>query len=358
MLVRILQFLIGALLAGGGGYLAWTQRTASLNVFPPDTGGMPWLVIAGVFALCAGVVFLVSAVHPRPKTRARDAARAKRRQETLGAAESYYSQRQTQRDRAADSDWRSGDIPPPAEPVVPPAPEPVRMVEPVRVAVPVAEKPAAEKIEKPVAERQVVTAPVAPMAVAPAPAAAAKPVATSAPPEPVFPPLFPSTATLKPIPKASEAPPALVLEKPVLAPVVETKADARVEVKDVAKPEVQPEAQNEAKAEQKPEAKAQEKHGAVNGEAVKPAVSFGAIRTALAAGKIDEAEKLLNAARETAQGLQLAELTGLAGDHAAAAGRISNAKWLWRLALKRFGELGAMDTPAAQAVSESLRVTG
>lgn len=367
MLVRILQFLIGALLAGGGGYLAWTQRTANLNVFPPDTGGMPWLVIAGVFGLCAGVVFLVSAVHPRPKTRAREAARAKRRKETLGAAESYYSQRQTQRDRAADSDWRSGDIPPPVEPVAPPAPEPVRMVEPVRVAVPVAEKPAAEKptaekIEKPVAEKQVVTAPVAPVAVASAPAPAAKPVATSAPPEPVFPPLFPSTATLKPIPKASEAPPTLVLEKPVAPPVVEAKADARVEVKDVAEVEDQPEAQLEAQPEEKPEAKleakAQEKHGAVNGEAVKPAASFGAIRTALAAGKIDDAEKLLNTARETAQGLQLAELTGLAGDHAAAAGRISNAKWLWRLALKRFGELGAMDTPAAQAVSERLRVTG
>ncbi len=67
---------------------------------------------------------------------------------------------------------------------------------------------------------------------------------------------------------------------------------------------------------------------------------------------------MLNVAREKAEGLALAELTGLAGDHAAAAGRISNAKWLWRLAAKRFGELGAMDTPAAKAVSESLRTAG
>lgn len=89
-----------------------------------------------------------------------------------------------------------------------------------------------------------------------------------------------------------------------------------------------------------------------------PTGAFGAIRTALAAGHLDEAEKLLNAGRESAQGLELAELTGLAGDHAAAAGRLSNAKWLWRLSLKRFGELGAMDTPAAQAVAESLRVAG
>jgi hypothetical protein len=92
--------------------------------------------------------------------------------------------------------------------------------------------------------------------------------------------------------------------------------------------------------------------------AAAPVAAFGEIRAALAAGKLDDAEKLLNARRETVQGLELAELTGLAGDHAAAAGRISNAKWLWRLSLKRFGELGAMDTPAAQAVSESLRVAG
>ena len=85
---------------------------------------------------------------------------------------------------------------------------------------------------------------------------------------------------------------------------------------------------------------------------------FPAIRAALATGKLDDAEKLLNAGREKAQGLELAELTGLAGDHAAALGRLSNAKWLWRLALKRFGELGAMDTPAAKAVAENLRVTG
>lgn len=331
MLVRILQFLIGALLAGGGGYLAWTHRTASMNVFPPEAAGMPWLVIAGVLGLCAGVVFLVSAVHPRPNTRARAAAKAKRRDETMGAAEAYYSQR----DRAADSDWRSGDIAPPAEPVVPPAPEPVKMVEPVRVAAVAPVAAAAKEAEKPVVA-PVVTEPVAvaPVTIepaAPAPAPAAKPVATSAPPEPVFPPLFPSTATLAPIPAANEPPPVLVLEKPVVAPV--------------AAPEV--EAKTEAPAAPVADAETQ---------TARPAPTFGAIKAALAAGKIDDAEKLLNAARETAQGLELAELTGLAGDHAAAAGRISNAKWLWRLALKRFGELGAMDTPAAQAVAESLRV--
>lgn len=83
-----------------------------------------------------------------------------------------------------------------------------------------------------------------------------------------------------------------------------------------------------------------------------------AIRAALKAGQLAEAERLLEAGRESAKGLALAELTGLAGDHAAAAGRQSHAKWLWRLAIKRFGEEGAMDTPAARAISESLRVTG
>jgi hypothetical protein len=83
---------------------------------------------------------------------------------------------------------------------------------------------------------------------------------------------------------------------------------------------------------------------------------FDKIRTAIREGRLDEADKLLTAEREKAQGVALAELTGLAGDQANAAGRQSNAKWLWRLALKRFGEANAMDTPAARAVAESLRL--
>ena len=328
MLVRILQFVIGALLAGGGGYLAWTHRTAGMNVFPPEAG-MPWLVIAGVFGLCAGVVFLVSAVHPRPKTRALAAAKAKRRDETLGAAEAYYSSKESRRDRAADSDWRSGDIAPPAAPMPPPTPEAVKMVEPVRVAMPVA--PAAPEKPKVV---ETVVAPPAPAPVA-SPAPSAKPVATSTPPEPILPPLFPATATLAPIPAASEPAPAAerVAEKPkeiVRKTPVETP---------VAKP-------------------AAEQIVVAETGAATSVGGFGAIRTAIASGKLDDAEKMLNAQRDSAQGLALAELTGLAGDHAAAAGRASNAKWLWRLALKRFSELGAMDAPAAQAVAESLRVAG
>jgi hypothetical protein len=86
--------------------------------------------------------------------------------------------------------------------------------------------------------------------------------------------------------------------------------------------------------------------------------AFVDIRAAIKAGRLEDADRLLNISRETATGRALAELTGLAGDHAAAAGRDSNAKSLWRLALKRFGEEGALDSPAARRVSERLRRAG
>jgi len=66
---------------------------------------------------------------------------------------------------------------------------------------------------------------------------------------------------------------------------------------------------------------------------------------------------MLNEQREGgAQGEALADLTALAGDHAAAAGRQSHAKWLWRLALTRFKDCNAMNSPAALAVHEKLRL--
>jgi hypothetical protein len=119
---------------------------------------------------------------------------------------------------------------------------------------------------------------------------------------------FPSVATLAPIPKATEPPPPNALAAPP-AP------------------------------------------------AVAPGL-FPEIRAAIAEGRLEDADRMLNAEREIAQGAALAELTGLAGDHAAAAGRASHAKWLWRRALSRFGELNAMDTPAARAVADKLRTAG
>src|SRR5574339_364672 len=107
LLVRIIHFLVGASLAGGGGYLAWAERGRAFSLFPPDPGASPWMLVAGVAAVSAGVVFLVSALAPRPKRAARLAAQAARRREVLAAADAFYAERA----RSADRDWRSGDLP-------------------------------------------------------------------------------------------------------------------------------------------------------------------------------------------------------------------------------------------------------
>jgi len=310
MLVRIVYCLLGVVLAGGGGYLGWTAWPAGANIFPPAPD-MPWLAIAGVLGLAAGVALLGKAALMGPDQTQLAAEKAER-DATLGAAESYYSQ------RAADRDWRSGEIAPPAAPTPAPAAEQVVMA-PVVAASAVAARMAEPPPPTPVAAKPVATS-------APPATAAAPPLLTRAPPAAALPPLFASTATLAPIPAASTSIPAPAKPSAAAPPAA-------------ALPAVTP-----------------------SPSATPPATAhadpFAPIKAALAAGQNDEAEKLLNAARETAQGLALAELTGLAGDHAAAAGRASNAKWLWRLALKRFGELNAMDTPAAKTVAESLRVAG
>jgi hypothetical protein len=271
LLLRIVHFVIGAVFAGGGGFLVWTQRDAARAIFPPGVDGLPWLFMLGLLLALAGVVFLVSAVAPRPNRAARLAAEAERKQETIRAADAYYSERA----RAADRDWRSGDIPSSAPQAA--AAETASVAEP---------RPAPT----------------------PSPAVPVKPVAASAQPETPAPNPFPSTATLAPIPKAAEAPPAAV-DQPAPANVVSIEGDA-----------------------------------------------FATIRAAIAEGRLEEAGKLLTAEKDAAKGLALAELTALAGDRAAAAGRQSEAKWLWRLARTRFKEADAMDSPAAQAVSERLRL--
>ena len=313
MLVRILQFIVGAALGGGGGYLAWLNRGDLRAIFPPGPDGPPWILVAGILALAAGVVFLVSALHPRPNRRKALEARAQAQEAHLGEAEAYYSEA----GRAADRDWRSGDIPPPAAAQTPApaatasaapspkavAPEPAPVaVAPATIPAPVAPVPAPPKPVATATPPPQPPPPIAPQPTPPAPAAAA-------------PANFPSAATLSPIPVAAEPPPA-----PEARPVAPPAA-----------PVVAPVAQSDPHAQ---------------------------IREAIKAGKLDEAERLLDAGRETAQGIALADLTGLAGDHAAASGRQSHAKWLWRLAIKRFGEAGALDTPGARAVAESLRTGG
>lgn len=323
LLVRISHFVVGAASAGAGGFLAWTQRARFHSIFPPDPAASPWLLIVGVAALAAGVVFLVSAAAPRPKRAARLAMQAARRQEILAAADAFYAERA----RAADRDWRSGDLPSPPEPVQPTPPEagpsearepdarePESRQEPLAEVLHAAPEPEPEPELLLDTRMQIVELEPIPEHAQEAPArpAVLKPVATSVPPGRVEIP-FRSSATLTPIPRAVEPPP------PILAP----------------QPSVQAAPSTASAGEPDP---------------------FADIRSAIAEGRLADADRLLNLHRESAQGAALAELTGLAGDQAAAAGRTSNAKWLWRLALKRFGEINAMESPAARAVSERLRL--
>lgn len=78
------------------------------------------------------------------------------------------------------------------------------------------------------------------------------------------------------------------------------------------------------------------------------------IRAAIAEGRLPEAERMINTARDTAAGLDLARLIAVAGEHAAASGEVTHARWLWRLALRRFEELDGKGLPEARAVAESL----
>ena len=84
------------------------------------------------------------------------------------------------------------------------------------------------------------------------------------------------------------------------------------------------------------------------------------IKDALEAGRLDDADALLADIRRdlVTEGdehtPELAELTGLAGDHAAASGRPGGAKWLYRLAMQRFQEADAEDTTAAKFIEAKL----
>lgn len=285
MVLRILHFILGAALGAGGGYLLWTQREGLESIFPPGASGLPLLPLLGLLGGVGGIVFLVSAVYPRPNQRRWAAEQAAREQEALARAEAYYSDRS----RAAERDWRSGDVTPLAaprpatQPTAPSAPQPVPSPAPVMRPPPPPPQPAPVAAAT-IADASGRTAPAAP------------------PPNP-----FPSAATLAPLPRPASAPAAS-------APVTATQPVAHGPHADIA--------------------------------------------SALASGRLAEAEQMLNTARETATGLDLAELTALAGNHAAASGKTGHARWLWRLALKRFGEHGALDSPTALAIAERLRAAG
>lgn len=302
MVMRIVQVILGAALAGGGGYLAWLNRAMAPQLFPPDPEHAPWMLVAGLAAIIAGCVLVIGAALPRPNQAVRRAAETERRRAAIAAADVYYAERA----RAADRDWRSGDLPAePATPTAAPISKPAAALAPSPPSRPA--DPARDAPVPPPADRQPVDHPAA---------------ALSEPP-----PAFPSAATLQPIPSASNGPPPPVAVAPPAAPALVFDAAAT--------PAVHPEA------------------GA-----------FAPIRAALTAGRLDDADRLLTeertrlAAGGADSAADLAELTGLAGDHAAALGRTGGARWLWRLSLQRFAAVDAIGSPAARAVAERLRLSG
>ena len=304
MVWRILQFILGAALAGGGGYLAWMQRDTFGSLLPPGPSGLPLLFLAGVIGVTTGIVFLVSAVHPRPNQRhARDAAAA-RDEAALQEADRYYSERS----RASDRDWRSAEISPP---VAPPPPPP---------------KPSAPEAQP------VVAPPPQPVAVQPAP----QPVPP--PPKPVAPAPPPHPATVQPV----------AAPQPVTRPPPPPKPSAP------AAPPPSPQTQVMQAPPANPFPASVTLAPLPRAESPAADHALVAIRTAISQGKLPEAERMLHAARETATGLDLAKLTAIGGDHAAALGQPKHARWLWRLAMKRFGELDALGLPEAKAVQDSL----
>lgn len=397
MLVRLVHFLIGLALGAGGGYLVWMQRAAaSAPLFPPGPEGMPWLLIAGLAAAIAGLVFIVTAVLPRPKRAAQRAAAAAWRESKLSQADDYYAKT---KDAPQDRDWRSG--------LLPPEPTPRSAAEPEPEAAEPSPVPELFRSDPPKAEPRKPDPLLAPLKAEPRPDFSMassrdpllKPLATN---EDLFEPVIEVAPAAKPQPEpqppAAQLTPAQEPETPALQLAPAPEPEWQIVAPEVVVPEIVPEVVAEpepAKAAEpapivvptparplfgKPTATGIPPEGAATpfpsaatltpipkssdpppppATDTKPAapVTFDAIRAAIADGRLDEADRMLTAEKDRAQGEALAELTGLAGDHAAAAGRQSNAKWLWRLALKRFGECNAMNSPAARAVSERLRLS-
>lgn len=364
MVLRILQALAGALLAAGGGYFAWINRGSVDGMFPPEPGLSVWTFIAGLVATIVGAVAIVHAIGPRPKAKAQRQAAEERRAEILRQAEQFYS---AQAEGFSDAGVKNGDPLFPEEsrpggaprrPVDPafrpeaapkpagtPPPEPFRLHSlsqpppgPAPAAAPLSEsvKPPPEPAPPPV------EAPVEPVreAVEPAPVSPAINSQLSAAPQAPEQP-FPSQITTSVIPRAMELPPPLAFAN---------KAGSAVT--------------NTAPLQPAPAAVAPAEAGAEletpTNESGNPALEE--IRAAIEQNRLEDADRLLATTRKqmSEQGgstsIELAQLTGLAGDHAAADGRLGSAKWLWRLALQRFAAAGAIDDPSARAVSERMRL--
>ncbi len=195
MVRRIIQLVIGAALAGGGGYLTWLNRAQAPQLFPPNPHDPPWVLVAGLGALVVGLVALVGGALPERGRKLRMAEDAARREAALQTADAYYAERA----RAADRDWRSGSLPPepatrtttpsPPDPQTP-DPEPPEWSERPEPPPPAPPEPPAPVAAEP-------PAPVAPPRHEPSPERVMAPAATRG---------FPSAATLAPIPCKSANP--------------------------------------------------------------------------------------------------------------------------------------------------------
>ncbi len=348
MVLRVLQALAGTALAAGGGYFAWLNRGSVDGMFPPEPGLSVWTFVGGLVVAIVGAVTIVHAIGPRPKEKARKAEQEEKRARILKQADQFYT---AQAEGLGDFGAREGEplfpegLRPggtPRQPITPtPGPEAVQPPEPFRLHSlsqpprPVA-RPPVEAVDEPLApaaEAAPVEAAAEPEpepAVAPRPA----PAASLEPDQPLAARPFPAPISAQTIPRATDTPPA--------APAAPARAA--------------PSARDPAAASSTPQAGTP----AANGAGGDPALED--IRTAIAQNRLEEADKLLATTRkrlsndEGSHAIELAQLTGLAGDHAAADGRLGSAKWLWRLALQRFAAAGAIDNPAAREVSERMRL--
>lgn len=348
MVWRVLRFLAGAGVAGGGGYLVWTHRGEASALYPFVMETAPWWLIGGLGMLVLGMVSLISSLLPSASSHKR-AEKAARHEAHLRDADTFYAQRA----RAVERDWRAGDLPPEPAPAAPPPPEPSVPPQPAQAGEAAAISPSAALPSEPPAKAE--TQAVRPAAPPAAASAIARPAAPSAATTPAPCP-FPATQTLSALPSAAS-----LLADP-LPPHLPKSAGAQPPAASPAPLEAA-RSQTPPPAESAPQAAPP---SALPAKAPNPAPApasspLEAIRTAIAASRLDEADRMLSLERtrlssDEPDSLALAELTGLAGDHAAAAGRLGGAKWLWRLSLQRFAAANAIASPAARAVSERLRL--
>jgi len=89
--------------------------------------------------------------------------------------------------------------------------------------------------------------------------------------------------------------------------------------------------------------------------------SLSAVEQLLADARLGDAQQMIERLRgvfaEAGSSLDAARLTVLAGEHALASGRPSEARWLWRLSMQRFAAAGGLSEPWARRAGERLRLS-